>query len=155
MAPMTNIPGCFLIAPFSMALLLALGGCERIDSWVEGPKATRSAIEAGNPAGANATRELAIRGASAGSGKAGDAAAANPKVADQPHPDDSLIAAKVTAGLAADKNLTALRINVAARDGVVTLRGPAPSVAARARAEEIARNVQGVNSVINQLNVQG
>ena len=73
---------------------------------------------------------------------------------DAPQVDDALIAAKVTTGLAADKNLSALHIQVAAHDGVVTLRGPAPSAAARARAEEIARNVQGVTSVVNQLDVR-
>ena len=77
-----------------------------------------------------------------------------PKVPGPLPADDVLIAAKVTTGLAPDKNLSALKIKVDAHDGVVTLRGPAPSAAARSRAEEIARNVQGVTAVNNQLNVQ-
>lgn len=68
--------------------------------------------------------------------------------------DDRLIIAKVSTGLAADSQLTVFRFQVECRGGMVTLRGPAPSAAVRARAEEIARNVQGVTSVVNQLGVQ-
>ncbi len=68
--------------------------------------------------------------------------------------DDRLIIAKVSTGLAADTQLTVFRFQVECRGGVVTLRGPAPSAAVRARAEEIARNVQGVTSVVNRLDVR-
>jgi hypothetical protein len=68
--------------------------------------------------------------------------------------DDRLIIAKVSTGLAADSQLTVFRFQVECRGGVVTLRGPAPTAAVRARAEEIARNVQGVTAVVNRLDVQ-
>lgn len=68
--------------------------------------------------------------------------------------EDAVITAKVTTGLAADKILTASRIQVETQDGVVTLKGPAPTPAARERATEIARNVKGVTSVNNQLSVR-
>ena len=38
-------------------------------------------------------------------------------------------------------------------NGIVTLRGAVPTVAARERAEEIARLMDGVTSVINEIDV--
>ena len=156
MKPVAINPGFPVMALPSLALLLALGACDSNGTQAGSPNATRQAVEASRPAAANATPESRAAGGESTIGKAVDASpAASAKVPDQLHLDDALIVAKVTTGLAADKNLSALRIKVEVRDGVVTLRGPAPSAAARARAEEIARNVQGVSSVNNQLNVQG
>lgn len=64
---------------------------------------------------------------------------------------DARITATVKMGLAADKDLSAGTIEVETRDGVVTLKGPAPTMTAKARASEIARNVRDVRSVDNQL----
>ena len=129
----------------SLALLLSIAGCNRTDnSGVELRPAARKAVEAKT---ADATTAVATDRV------IGDASQTAAQVAGQMHPDDALIAAKVTTGLAADKNLSALRIEVDARGSVVTPRGPALTVAARARAEEIARNVQGVTAVNSQLGV--
>lgn len=68
--------------------------------------------------------------------------------------DDASITASVNAGLAKDPDLSAIRINVDTKGGVVTLAGPAPSNTARDRASEIARGVSGVQSVNNQLVVK-
>ncbi|MFH0130372.1 BON domain-containing protein [Variovorax sp. VaC1] len=68
--------------------------------------------------------------------------------------DDAAITASVTAGLAKDPDLSALKIDVDTKGGAVSLKGPAPSAAAKARAEEIAKGVQGVTSVDNQLDVK-
>jgi hyperosmotically inducible protein len=57
-------------------------------------------------------------------------------------------------GLAKDPDLSAIKINVDTKGGAVSLKGPAPSAAAKARAEEIAKGVQGVTSVDNQLDVK-
>jgi hyperosmotically inducible protein len=57
----------------------------------------------------------------------------------------------VKSSLAADPDFTALKIDVHADDGVVTLIGRAPDPAARERASQIARNVREVRSVENQL----
>ncbi len=38
--------------------------------------------------------------------------------------------------------------------GVVSLNGPAPNAAAKARAEEIAKSVKGVSAVNNNLQVK-
>ncbi|SFQ66028.1 BON domain-containing protein [Variovorax sp. OK605] len=68
--------------------------------------------------------------------------------------DDAAITASVSAGLAKDPDLSAIKINVDTKGGAVSLKGPAPTVAAKARAEEIAKGVQGVTSVDNQLEVK-
>ncbi|RMA61977.1 BON domain-containing protein [Acidovorax sp. 100] len=65
--------------------------------------------------------------------------------------DDATITAQVSAGLAKDPDLSAVKINVDTVNGKVTLNGPAPSTVARERAETIAKGVSGVTSVNNQL----
>jgi osmotically-inducible protein OsmY len=68
--------------------------------------------------------------------------------------DDAAITASVAAGLAKDPDLSAIKIDVDTKAGAVSLKGPAPTAAAKARAEEIAKGVQGVTSVDNQLEVK-
>lgn len=68
--------------------------------------------------------------------------------------DDAGITAKVKTGLAADKDLSAGKIEVDTREGVVTLKGDVANAAAKSRATEIARNVKNVKSVINDLTVK-
>lgn len=65
--------------------------------------------------------------------------------------DDATITAQVNASLAKDPDLSALKINVDTVGGKVTLNGPAPTTVARDRAETIAKAVEGVTSVNNQL----
>ena len=65
--------------------------------------------------------------------------------------DDATITAQVSAGLAKDPDLSAVKIDVDTVNGAVTLNGPAPSTVARDRAETIAKAVTGVTSVNNQL----
>lgn len=68
--------------------------------------------------------------------------------------DDASLTASVSAGLAKDPDLSAIKIDVDTKGGVVTLNGPAPTAAAKSRAEEIAKSVQGVSSVDNRLEVK-
>ena len=68
--------------------------------------------------------------------------------------DDAAITAQISAGLAKDPTLSALKIDVDTRDGVVTLQGPAPTQEAKDRATAIAQGVNGVSSVMNQLSVK-
>jgi len=65
--------------------------------------------------------------------------------------DDAAITAAVSARLAGDPDLSAIKIDVDTRDGKVTLSGPAPTEAARARAAELAISVKGVQGIDNQL----
>lgn len=67
--------------------------------------------------------------------------------------DDAAITAQVSAGLAKDPDLSAIKIDVDTRAGAVTLNGPAPNASARDRAETIAKGVKGVVSVTNNLKV--
>lgn len=68
--------------------------------------------------------------------------------------NDAGITTSINAGLAADPNLSALKINVDTMGGSVTLKGTAPNEAARQRATEIAQQKDGVRSVDNQLTVK-
>ena len=67
---------------------------------------------------------------------------------------DAAITAKIAAGLARDPDLSALGIDVQTRGGDVVIRGTAPTVAARVRAEQIAKSVDGVNRVENLLTLK-
>ena len=64
---------------------------------------------------------------------------------------DAAITAEVTAALAKDPGLSALKIDVDTANGRVVLHGKAPTPAARDRATQLAQNVKGVVSVDNQL----
>ena len=66
---------------------------------------------------------------------------------------DAVITASVNAGLAKDKSLSALKIDVDTAGGRVAMHGSAPDAASRDRATEIAQGVKGVVSVDNQLTV--
>jgi hyperosmotically inducible protein len=66
---------------------------------------------------------------------------------------DATITTKVTAELARDPELTALKIDVDTYAGTVVLKGTAPSESAKDRAYTLARAVSGVVSVENQLRV--
>ena len=68
--------------------------------------------------------------------------------------DDVAITASVSAGLLKDPDLSALKIDVDTRNGVVSMYGPAPTAAAKDRATTIARAVKGVASVNNELTVK-
>lgn len=65
--------------------------------------------------------------------------------------DDATITAKVNATLAKDPDLSAVKIDVDTVGGKVTLNGPAPTTVARDRAETLAKSVEGVTAVNNQL----
>lgn len=67
---------------------------------------------------------------------------------------DAGITTSINAGLAADSNLSAMKINVDTMAGSVTLKGTAPTEAARQRATEIAQQKDGVRSVDNQLTIK-
>ncbi len=69
--------------------------------------------------------------------------------------DDAAITAAISAGLAKDPDLSAIKIDVDTKAGAVSLQGPAPSAAAKERAEQVAKGVQGVTSVDNRLEVKG
>jgi len=131
---MNSIPNKGLLAISSLAMLLALGGCDRYnDGKTVGERAsTRTEQSARNAA--NETKSMGAAGVQ--------------KV------DDATITTKVNAALAADKDLSAVKIDVDTKDGVVTLTGPAPTPEAASKATKLAKDVKGVTSVNNKLTVK-
>jgi hyperosmotically inducible protein len=131
----------------AVAVLLALTACNRqedgktvgqsIDSGIA--KTEQAAKDAGN-AVKDASKDAKAAGSQAGT-------SVGEKI------DDMAITAKVSGNLAKDPDLSAIKINVDTKDGVVTLNGPAPTAAAKDKATAIAKEVQGVTSVNNQLMV--
>ena len=67
---------------------------------------------------------------------------------------DLAITTQVKSKLAGDSQLSALAINVDTASGRVVLRGVTPDTASRSRATELARAVDGVSAVDNDLSVQ-
>ena len=141
----------------ALAALLALAACnktndtpgEKLDNAIE--KTQESASEAATSTGA--AMENAAQDASAAAKDAGNAikeGAANVEAA----LDDAGITTRIKADLAKDSELSALAINVDTKGGAVTLHGKAPNADAKARAEMLAKSVQGVTSVDNQLMVE-
>ncbi|MBI5721251.1 MAG: BON domain-containing protein [Burkholderiales bacterium] len=82
---------------------------------------------------------------------AGAIAVAGPASAATTSEVDAAITASVKAELARDAELNTHRIEVATREGRVSLRGTAPNAVARDRAARLAATVEGVRSVDNQL----
>ncbi len=68
--------------------------------------------------------------------------------------DDTNITATVKAKLTADKASNLTRVEVNTTNSVVYLTGIVDSAAQRERAEQIASQVGGVKSVVNNLQVQ-
>jgi len=69
--------------------------------------------------------------------------------------DDVTIGTKLKAALAADPELSALKINVDTTQGAVKLKGEVKTLVLRRKAEDLARKVKGVKSVDNQLVITG
>jgi hypothetical protein len=92
-------------------------------------------------------REDARRGWPAGSART-DAPRANTSA-------DSTITAKVKAKLATEKVSSLVKVDVDTRQGVVELNGTVDSEKTRMRATDLARQVDGVRDVVNNLKVGG
>lgn len=147
------------------ALAFGLSACDKMKEPTVGQKidaAVEQTEKAATEAKAKAQQALESAGAKVEQGAvkaeaaaegAGDAArqAGNAVLEKM---DDAAITAQVSAGLAKDPTLSALKIDVDTRDGVVTLNGPAPTQEAKDRATAIAQGVKGVSSVMNQLSVK-
>jgi hyperosmotically inducible periplasmic protein len=136
-----------LMLASSLTMLLALGACDRADVRTAGEKADATTARATEESKDAAARARAQSKSAADETRA-MGAGASAKV------DDATITTQVKTGLAADKDLAAIQIDVDTKNGVVTLTGPAPSADARERATDIAKDVKGVSSVNNKLTVK-
>jgi hyperosmotically inducible protein len=67
---------------------------------------------------------------------------------------DARIALSVKAKLTAERAANLVSVNVRSRDAVVYLDGQVPTEADKEAAERIARSVDGVRDVVNELRVQ-
>ena len=68
--------------------------------------------------------------------------------------DDTAITAKVKSAVLAEPGLKSLQIDVDTKDAVVTLRGTVDNDALKSRATQVAQNVNGVRSVVDNLEVK-
>ena len=124
------------VALLLAAGVIALGACSKTDNETMGKKVD-SAVAKTERAGADAKTKTESASASVAGAM-----------------DDASITAAVSTGLAKDPDLSAIKIDVDTKGGQVTLSGPAPNAAAKARAEEIAKSVKGVSAVDNKLQVK-
>ena len=67
--------------------------------------------------------------------------------------DDASLTASVKSTLVADKAANLTRIDVDTNNGVVSLNGVVESAQQKARAEELARRVNGVKGINNNLQI--
>ena len=107
---------------------------------------------------AHGRRALTTIGAAAGLGLCLLANAASSDTAPTAHSDsvgagisDSAITTKVKANFLGDERLKGSHIKVTTTNGVVTLTGSATGADSKAAAEDIAKNVDGVKSVDDEL----
>ena len=157
--PSSRPPVTALAVTCSLVLLTALAACgKKDDSQTVGQKldsAVAKTEQAATDAKAKAETSM---------GKAEDAmkdAAKKAEVSGQKTADsvgatmdDVAITASISAELAKDADLSAIKINVDTKNGVVTLNGPAPTAAAKEKATTLAKAVKGVTSVNNMLVVK-
>ena len=69
--------------------------------------------------------------------------------------EDRLLRERVIGGLANDSRINSFTMTVEVTGGVARLSGRQPTDEARSRAEQIARGVQGVDEVVNEIDVGG
>ncbi len=143
----------------AVALALGLSACGKQDDGKTAGQQLDSAIAKTEDAAARAKAKAESEMASAGAAMKSATQSAEASGKDMATKagekiDDLTITTTVTAGLAKDPDLSALKINVDTRDGAVTLNGSAPTEAARDKAATLAKAVKGVNSVDNKLVVK-
>jgi len=134
------------LALSSLGLLLALAACgDRVET-TETPQSPQANVEINRQGMEGAKSEPVAQGVQHDTAAMG--AAPDPRSAEN---EDTRIAASVQAALLSSPDFGALGIEVASKDGTVTLRGRAPDATAKDRATEIARGVAGVKKVDNKL----
>jgi hyperosmotically inducible protein len=148
-----------LLVASSLALVLALSACGKQDDGKTAGQQLDSSIAKTEQAAAEAKAKTESTLANAGAAlkdATQNAESSAKEVASKAAEkmDDVAITAAVSAGLAKDPDLSALKINVDTKNGAVTLNGTAPTDAAREKASSIAKAVKGVNSVENKLLVK-
>lgn len=162
--PMLSITLLFAQRPalavaVSLAAVLVLGGCGKADDGKTVGQKVDSALEKTEQAAAVAKIKTEDAMANAGAAlraatEKGEAASKNMADKVEKKFDDASITTAVNAGLAKNSDLRAFQINVDTKNGLVSLKGSAPTAAAKERASEITKAVKGVTTVDNQLIVK-
>ncbi len=145
-----------LVVLGSVALVLALSACGKKDDDKTAGQQLDSAIGKTDQAAADVKAKTESSMANAGTAlkdATQNAESSAKELASKAAEtlDDVAITTAVSAGLAKDPDLSAIKINVDTKNGAVTLNGSAPTEAARDKASSIAKAVKGVNSVENKL----
>jgi hyperosmotically inducible protein len=157
--PLHFSPAGTLAIAGAIALALGLSACGKQDDGKTAGQQLDSAIAKTEDAAARAKAKTESEMASAGAAMKNATQSAESSSKDMANKagekiDDLTITTTVTAGLAKDPDLSALKINVDTRNGAVILNGSAPTEAARDKAASLAKGVKGVNSVDNKLVVK-
>ncbi|MBC7610597.1 MAG: BON domain-containing protein [Polaromonas sp.] len=154
-----RMPGTALAVTCSLVLITVLAACgKKDDSQTVGQKldtAVAKTEQAASDAKVKAETSMG-KAEDAIKDAAQKAEASGKKTADRVGAtiDDVAITASISAELAKDADLSAIKINVDTKNGVVTLNGPAPTAAAKDKATTLAKAVKGVTSVNNMLVVK-
>jgi hyperosmotically inducible periplasmic protein len=145
---MNSYPRIAVAACSTLAALALVSGCDRAgDGRTVGQRVDDglTKVEEKSAQISEQARQ-AGQAASAATGRTADAVATQAR--------DMGITAEMKARLAKDSQLSALRIDVDTNAGRVVLRGSAPTLAAREHATDLARGIEGVMGVENQLQVR-
>ena len=67
--------------------------------------------------------------------------------------DDATITTKIEAKMTEDPSVSAFNVDADTNEGVVRLSGTVETAAAKAEAEKLARNTEGVKRVINEIKI--
>lgn len=156
-----NCPRLAFLA--SVATLSLLAGCSRP---VETPELPRTGAGQAQAQRTDQTAtEQAGRATAAGADQAGTAVANGAaRTGDAVErgaqrtakaTSDASVTAAAKAALLAAPDLSALRIDVDTKGGVVTLKGDVKSLNEKGKAEQVVASVAGVQSVVNDLRVTG
>ena len=148
-----------LAVAMSLAAALTLGACSKTDDGRTVGQKVDAALEKTEQAAAEAKVKTESAMASAGASikaatQQGEASSKDMAGKAEEKFDDISITTAVNVGLAKDAELSALKINVDTKNGVVMLKGTAPTEAAKSRASDITKAVKGVAIVDNQLIVK-
>jgi osmotically-inducible protein OsmY len=145
---MSSHPRIALAACSTIAALVLVAGCDRAgDGRTMGQRVDDGLTKAEEKsAEINQQAREAGQAASAATGRAAQEVTSQAR--------DMSITAELKAKLAKDSQLSALRIDVDTNDGRVVLRGSAPTLAAREHATDLARGIDGVMGVENELQVR-
>ncbi|MEO7851160.1 MAG: BON domain-containing protein [Rubrivivax sp.] len=144
----------FATACAGLAAAALLSACDRVAEPTAGRTPSSTTAEAPNPNPTAARIESKTEAAGERMGEATrDATAAVRSGVDTAGDKvkDAAITTAVNAQLAADSALSALNIDVDTSNGSVILRGTAPDATAKDHATTLAKSIDGVTKVDNQL----